>query len=82
MVKMYGLGANGLNVTPEEFIERTYINEKLFYRLIDIMVIELYGNKPVIFARVSGHPPAPLSMSWNREKGPFKKLIGETIAQK
>ena len=82
VIKMYGLDMDGVNMSPEEFIDIVYINDESGYRLIDIMVVELIGTRPVIFARVSGHTPAPYSMSWNGEKGPFKQLIAENLVQK
>src|ERR1700761_5112538 len=68
IVRMYGAGTDGLDVSPEEFIDRAYISDDLFYRLIDVMVVEVVGTKPVVFARISSHPPARLSESWNAEK--------------
>ena len=82
VIKVYGLDMDGVNMSPEKFIEIVYINGESSYRVIDIMVVELRGNRPVIFARVSGHAPAPYSMSWNGEKGPFKQLIAENVVQK
>ncbi|TBD34339.1 hypothetical protein [Rhizobium ruizarguesonis] len=82
IVRMYGAGTNGLDVSSEEFIDRAYINDDVFYRLIDLMVVEVIGSRPVVFARISNHPPAQLSKCWNGEKGPFKQLTAEAIAQK
>lgn len=81
IVRMYGAGTNGLDVSPGEFIDRAYISDGLFYRLIDVMVVEVVGTRPVVFARISSHPPAPLSECWNGDKGPFKQLTAEGIVQ-
>ena len=82
IIKMYGAGENGLEVSPAEFLERAYISEESFYRLIDLMVVEIVGSRPVLFAKISGHPPAPISMSWNGAKGPFKQLQAGAIVQR
>jgi len=82
IVRMYGAGTNGLDISPEEFIDRAYISDEIFYRLIDIMVVEIVGTQPVVFARISSHPPARLSECWNGDKGPFKQLTAEAIVQK
>lgn len=82
IVRMYGAGTNDLDVSPEEFIDRAYISDGVFHRLIDVMVVEIIGTRPVVFARISSHPPAPLSECWNGEKGPFKQLNAEAIVQK
>jgi hypothetical protein len=82
IVRMYGAGANGLEISTKDFIDRAYINDKVFYRLIDLMVVEVIGSRPVLFARISDHPPANLSMCWNGEKGPFKQLKAEHIVQR
>jgi hypothetical protein len=81
IVRMYGAGTNGLDVSPEEFIDRASIGDEVFYRLIDVMVVEVVGTRPVVFARISSHPPAPLSECWNGDKGPFKQLKAEAIIQ-
>lgn len=81
VVRMYGAQVNGLTLSPEDFVHRVYINDDLFYRLIDLMVIEVVGLRPVVFARVSSHSPAPLSECWNGDNGPFKQLLPHTITQ-
>jgi len=82
IIKMYGAGQSGLILSPAEFVCRAYISDTEFYRLIDLMVVETIGTKPVVFARISGHPPGSLSSCWNGDKGPFKQLYAAIIAQK
>ena len=81
IVRMYGAGTDGLDVSPEEFIDRAYISDEVLYRLIDVMVVEVVGTRPVVFARISSHPPGQLSECWNGDKGPFKQLAAEAIVQ-
>lgn len=81
IIKMYGVGTNGLEVSPAEFLDKFYINENLFHRLIDVMVVEVRGETPILFARISGHPPDQLSKCWNGEQGPFKQLEAVEILQ-
>lgn len=82
IVRMYGANSDGIEVSPQEFIERTYISGTRFYRLIDVMVTEVVGSRPVLFARISSHLLGPLSATWNGENGPFKLLTPEAIVQR
>ena len=81
IVRMYGAGTNGVDMSPRDFINRAYINETTFYRIIDLMVVETILDRPVLFARISGHPPGPLVQSWKGDQGPFRQLTAETIEQ-
>jgi len=81
IVRMYGAGVNGLDISPQDFIDRAYISDRSFYRLIDVMVVEIVGTRPVVFSRISSHPPDQLSKCWNGDKGPFKQLTAEYISQ-
>jgi hypothetical protein len=80
-IRMFGAGANCAEVAPQEFIDRAYIGDDIFYRLIDIMVVEVRGVDPVVFARVSDHKPAALAESWNGMGGPFKQLVAGKIVE-
>lgn len=82
MIKMYGAGKSGAIVSPGEFVSLAYISDTVFYRLIDLAVVETIGSSPVVFARISGHPPGSLSKCWNGDKGPFKQLVADTLIQR
>ena len=79
VVRMYGDGLGGVDVSPNEFVGRAFISEEVFYRLIDVSVVEVVGTQPVVFARISDHEPASLSKSWGGERGPFKQLYAQRI---
>jgi len=57
IVRMYGAGVGGIDVSPEVFVDRAYLNKDAFYRLIDIAVVEVVGTRPVVFAWIRVHPP-------------------------
>ena len=82
IVRMFGAGVNGEDISAEEFIDRVYIDNQTFYRLIDVFVVEVRQGKPVIFARVSDHPPGDIANCWNGVDGPFKGLQPDVIVQK
>jgi hypothetical protein len=82
VVRLYGAGAQGLEMGAQEFIDRAYISDRLFYRLIDVMVMEVAGAVPIVFARISDHAPAEIARSWNGKNGPFKQLLPKSIVQK
>ena len=80
--KLYGTGVGGKNVGFDELVSRIFISEDVFYRLIDLFAIEIVDQRPVIFTRVSDHPPGPLSECWNGLDGPFKQLLAYEILRR
>jgi len=81
IVKFFCPDSNGNIISEEEFMSRIFIDDAHFYRIIDLAVTELYGDRPVIFARISGHPPGSLKDTWNGLRGPFKTLAADKIRQ-
>ncbi len=79
VVRMYGAGISGRDVSPEEFIDRAYMTDEIFRPLIDICVVEVVGARPVVRAYICGFPPGPLSHCWNGDKGPFKQIYAVEI---
>jgi hypothetical protein len=75
-IELHGRGISGRIATVSEALERIYINEHSFYRVIDIGVKALHKGKWVIFVRISGHPPASFAETWNTPEGngPFKVI--------
>jgi hypothetical protein len=82
LIKAYGVGFSGDIVSSDDFLSRVYINDQLFYLLIDVAVLEIRQGRPVVFARVSGHPPGPLGSCWNGIGGPFKQLEALEISER
>jgi hypothetical protein len=75
-IELHGGGVSGTMVAVNEALDRMYINDHSFCRVIDIGVKAFHKNKWVIFARISGHPPASFAETWNAPEGngPFKVI--------
>lgn len=58
-------------------IDALFIDENTFFRVIDIMVIEVRKSATRVFVRPSGHHPEGFERTWNNPagNGPFKRLI-------
>lgn len=77
VVEMHGAGMSGRLMTSDEAIEIMYIDEKTFYRFIDVGVKRICDTESLLFVRVSGHEPGTFDNTWNTPKGngPFKVIV-------
>jgi hypothetical protein len=75
-IELHGGGISGRIVTVNEALDRIYINDHSFYRVIDIGVKAFHKGNWVIFTRISGHPPGSIIETWNTPEGngPFKLI--------
>ena len=75
LVELHGAGCAGQRFEVDEALERLYLDEDRFYKIIDVAVIALMPEKSVAFVRVSGHAPVEFEGTWDaRELGPFKQM--------
>lgn len=73
----------GRTVSVDEALDQIYLGSDRFYRIIDVSIKELLPGEAVAFVRVSGHPPAEFSETWDPSTlGPFKQIIAEKIAER
>jgi hypothetical protein len=64
-------------------VDQIYLGSDRFYRIIDVAIKELLPRETVAFVRVSGHPPAEYSKTWDASAlGPFKQIIAEKIVDR
>ena len=68
-----------LSGVPRRFIrstlDRLYLGESMYFREIDLGVIQVQGDRAVVFVRPSGHPPG----RWSETRdpgghGPFQQV--------
>ena len=82
VIKLYGPGhSSGTLMSVVSAVDVLYIDDRLFYRVIDVAVIEVSKEKTVVFTRVSGHAPSTFEKTWNDPygSGPFKQIIAKDI---
>lgn len=80
-IRLYGADHAGDVLEVDQATDVLYLGEDLFYRIIDIAVIETNSQATVLFVRASGHAPATFEHTWNDPpgNGPFKQLLAKTI---
>ncbi len=80
-IRLYGAGCSGALLDPACVLERLYLGEDKFYRIIDVAVVKASKQFVTVFVRPSGHKPAPFAQTWNNPSGngPFKQLLVEKI---
>lgn len=80
-VHVYGAGYSGTTMSPEQASERLYLGPNRFYRIIDVAVTGVSGDRCTAFVRASGHQPSSFEDTWNEPpgSGPFKQLLAEKI---
>jgi|ERR1051326_745276 hypothetical protein len=75
-IELHGGGIPGKKVPLDQALDTMYINEALFFPIIDIGVKAVTRGTPLIFVRISDFPPSPFSKTWNTPpgSGPFKEI--------
>ncbi len=80
MIELHAPPSPGQTISVDRALDRIYLGKDRFYRIIDIAIRRLLPQKSVAFVRVSGHPPAPFSETWDpADMGPFKQIVAEKI---
>ena len=80
LIELHAPGFAGRNVGVDEALDQIYLGSDRFYRIIDVAIKELLPEEAVAFVRVSGHPPAEFSMTFDPSAlGPFKQMIADKI---
>jgi hypothetical protein len=75
LVELHGGGCTGQRVEIDEALDRLYLGDDHFYKIVDVAVIELLPEKSVVFVRASGHAPVEFERTWDaRQLGPFKQM--------
>jgi hypothetical protein len=82
-VELHGAGCTGEVISPVQALDRIYLGDDVFFRIIDIGVKSVTKDRAVVFVRVSAHPPSKFSDTWNTPKGngPFKVVASMQIRQ-
>ena len=80
IVELHGLGSVGERMDVSSALERLFINDTTFYRVVDVAIRQITSDTAVAFVRVSGHSPGPWEKTWDPDQlGPFKVLTAKTL---
>lgn len=76
MFDLNAFGYSGPLLTFEQTVDRIFISEDKFYRVIDVAITGVHPEYAVVFIRVSGHSPSSFSDTQNpKELGPFNVMV-------
>lgn len=83
-IELHGGGFDGRVTRLDDAIDVMYLGPSLFYRIIDIGVKALVDGMPLVFVRISGHPPGRFEQTWNTPNGngPFKLIEAIAISER
>lgn len=80
MIDLQAFGYSGGLLTCAQIINRIYIGEDKFYRIIDVAITGIHPKYAVAFARVSGHSPSVFSDTLSpNELAPFNIMTSTKI---
>ncbi len=80
-IELHGANHRGDVLDVPSATDALYLGEDLFYRVVDIAVIEVGNSRTKIFVRASAHRPGSFDQAWNDPPGmgPFKQLLSQEI---
>ena len=80
VIELHAPACPGRTVSVDQAVDQIYLESDRFHRIIDVAIKELLPSESVAFVRVSGHPPAEFSKTWDPSVlGPFKQIIAKKI---
>jgi hypothetical protein len=73
-IELHGGGARGEIFSVDEALNYMFIEENIFYQIIDIGIV--FKDSYKVFVRISAHAPSAFQDTWNSPigNGPFKVL--------
>jgi hypothetical protein len=83
-VELHGGGLAGEKISIDQCVDNLYLGNDRFFRVIDIGVKSIKGNKALLFVRISAHQPVKFEETWNTPSGngPFKVIEPIRIGMK
>jgi hypothetical protein len=83
LIELHGAGCSGRIVDVDAAVDRLYLGNDRFYRVIDVAVTKILPGETLIFTRMSGHPPAGFERTFDPSGlGPFKQILAEHVADR
>lgn len=76
LIELHGAGHSGNLISVTEAASAMYIDDKTFYRIIDVGLKSADAESSTFFVRTSQHKPVEFSKTWNQPNGsgPFKVI--------
>lgn len=76
MFDLNAFGYSGPLLTFDQTVDRIFISENKFYRVVDIAITGVHLEYAVVFVRVSGHSPSSFPDTQDpKELGPFNVMV-------
>jgi len=70
-------------ISVDEAVDKIYLGNQRFYRIIDAGIEEVLPKESVAFVRVSGHPPDTLSATGDPTGiGLFKQIVFDEMVDR
>ncbi len=80
LIELHAPTSSGRLLSVTEALDHIYLGNDRFFKVIDVAIRRLLPGRSVVFVRVSGHPPAAFSQTWDPANlGPFKQIVAERI---
>lgn len=80
MIDLQAFDYSGPLMTVDQAVDRIYLTEDKFFKIIDIAVTGVHPQYAIAFVRVSGHAPGLFSDTFNpNELGPFNIMTSKQI---
>jgi hypothetical protein len=80
LIELHAPTSAGEVMSVDEAVNRIYLGDDRFYRIIDIAIKKIASDHTIVFVQVSGHPPGQFSQTWDPAHfGPFKQIFAQTI---
>lgn len=80
-IVLHGLAPTSRILGTSDALDEIYLGPDRFFRIIDLSISRVSKDVATVYMAVSGHPPGPLSQTWNQPpgSGPFKQTLAETV---
>jgi hypothetical protein len=81
-IELHAPACSGKRLSIDQAVDQVYLGSDRFYQIIDLAIRRVLPHESIAFVRVSGHPPAPFSQTWDPSNlGPFKQILTDPIDQ-
>jgi hypothetical protein len=79
-IELHAPGSMGTAMSVDEALDKIWLGNNRFYRVIDVAIKEALPGRSLAFARVSGHAPTRFENTWDPSNlGPFKQIVAEQV---
>lgn len=82
VIELHGAAATGECMSVDQAVDRLYLGDDKFYRIIDVAVRARAADKIIAFVRVSGHQTGAFDQTWDPSNlGPFKQILAQAVEE-